>query len=124
VLSRLARITVIIALVCAIGLHWTLLQSVAWVTMIVDYAQTGPLKEALIKTFDGKHPCNLCQIVTEGKKSAKPQELQQQISKLDLCVAQPRPALFPPAVPQLDINPGMLASQYADSPHHPPPRLS
>ena len=65
VLGRLFKALVIVALVSSIGLHWVLLQSVAWTSMVVSYAQTGTFREALAKTFDGKHPCPLCKEINQ-----------------------------------------------------------
>lgn len=75
---------VVLALVLVTGGHWALLQSVAWVGMAVSFSQTATLKEALVRTFDGQHPCKLCKIVAEGKKSERKQTPQKPIHKLDL----------------------------------------
>ena len=58
---KLARCFVMLPLIYSIGLHWFLLESVAWVSLIVSYSQLGTLGEANSKTFDGRHPCKLCQ---------------------------------------------------------------
>ena len=60
---RLLRLTVVPILIFVIGMHWVILQSVAWTGMIIVYSQTAPLREALAKTFDGEHPCGLCKAV-------------------------------------------------------------
>ena len=65
-LYRLTRIAIVAALACSIGLHWGFLQSAAWVGMVIHYSQDAPLKEALVKTFDGKHPCALCKEIAKG----------------------------------------------------------
>lgn len=49
------------------GGHWLALQSVAWVTMLVDYAEDASMVEALSKTFDGQHPCSMCRAVASGQ---------------------------------------------------------
>jgi hypothetical protein len=74
VFSRLPRLAIAAALAFSIGLHWELLQSVAWVGMVVNYSQSDGVEQALEKTFDGKHPCALCKVVAEGKKSEKKPE--------------------------------------------------
>ena len=51
-----------------LGGHWFALQSVAWVTMVLDNSQEASLGEALEKTFDGKHPCPLCKAVAAGQE--------------------------------------------------------
>lgn len=64
--SSFCRACILLALVLSLGLHWTVLQSAAWVGMIVSYSQDGSLGEALTKTFDGEHPCELCLMIDRG----------------------------------------------------------
>jgi len=84
-----ARILTVIALCCAIGLHWIALQSLAWTAMIVDYSKRAPLCQAIAQTFDGAHPCSLCHAVDKGKASEKRSDMQSPAPKIDIiCVAR------------------------------------
>jgi hypothetical protein len=74
VFHRLPRLAIVAALACSLGLHWGFFQSVAWVGMVVSYSQDGSIREALGKTFDGKHPCALCKAIAKGKKSEQKSE--------------------------------------------------
>src|SRR6184192_3524413 len=67
VFRRAALVTTVVALCCAIGLHWIALQSFAWATMIIDYSKRAPLCQAIAQTFDGAHPCSLCHVVGREK---------------------------------------------------------
>jgi hypothetical protein len=78
------RIATILALCCAIGLHWIALQSFAWTTMIIDYSKRAPLRQAVTQTFDGAHPCSLCHAVNTGKNSEKKSDLQSPAPKIDM----------------------------------------
>jgi hypothetical protein len=49
----------IAAVLAGLGLHWTVLQSIAWTTMLADHLRADSLAEAVQKTFDGEHPCCL-----------------------------------------------------------------
>jgi len=71
VLKRLSKFTIVLALICVVGGHWALLQSLAWVSMTINFSRTDALDTAIGKTFDGQHPCNLCHFVAEGKKSER-----------------------------------------------------
>ena len=51
------------------GGHWAVLQSVAWANMLADYAKADTLSVAVAKTFDGKHPCDMCQSISNSKKT-------------------------------------------------------
>jgi hypothetical protein len=75
---------VVAAMLSAVGGHWALLQSVAWTGMIVENARRSDLGRALEQTFDGRHPCPLCQSIEKGRKSQREQDTQAPPGKLDL----------------------------------------
>ena len=87
-LPRLPKLAVVMALSCSIGLHWAFFQSLAWVGMVVSYSQNSPLKEALVKTFDGKHPCALCKEIAKGQRSEKKSESPLQLRKFEFLSAK------------------------------------
>ena len=45
-----------------------MLQIVAWSRMLVDYSAQAGLAEGASMTFDGKHPCHMCQAIAESRK--------------------------------------------------------
>jgi len=81
------RIATISALCFSIGLHWIALQSLAWTTMVIDYSRHAPLCRAIAQTFDGAHPCSLCNVVSKGKSSEKKQDLRSATQKIDMICA-------------------------------------
>jgi hypothetical protein len=87
VIARLPRGVIALALASSIGLHWTVLQVVAWAGMIVGYSQEAPLGEAVVKTFDGQHPCKLCKEIARGKQSEKKSEHNLWLGKLEFSYA-------------------------------------
>src|SRR5437867_4285298 len=96
---RLPRILIALALASSIGLHWAFLQAVAWAGMVISYSQDAPLTEAVVKTFDGQHPCKLCKQIAKGKRSEKRTEYKHELSKLEFPYASVAfifraPALF------------------------------
>ncbi|PYL86529.1 MAG: hypothetical protein DMF17_05875 [Verrucomicrobia bacterium] len=84
VIRCVGRIVTILALCCAIGLHWIALQSVAWTTMVIEYSKHAPLCQAITQTFDGAHPCSLCHAVNTGKNSDKKSDFQSPTPKIDM----------------------------------------
>ena len=86
---RLTQLFVATALILAVGGHWTVLQSVAWVGMAVNYSQDASLAVALKKTFDGEHPCKMCKQISAGKKAEQQAELPLQIKKLEFVSERP-----------------------------------
>ncbi len=51
-----------------------MMQEVAWVKMLVTYTQDRGLKRAVIETFDGEHPCELCAKAAEIREKENKQE--------------------------------------------------
>jgi hypothetical protein len=83
----LVRFIAVLVLVLTLGLHWAMLQVVAWTGMIIVYSQDAPVRTALQKTFDGKHLCPLCKAIKQGRSEEKQKQEKQQVkpgSKMDL----------------------------------------
>lgn len=66
--DRFAIILAFLALFLFAGGHWAMLQTGAWMGMIVAYSRDGDVSAAISKTFDGKHPCPVCCAVQDGRK--------------------------------------------------------
>ena len=119
------RVLITLALVLSIGLHWAVLQSAAWVGMIVSYSHEGSITLALEKTFDGEHPCALCHLVQEGSQQDQQDGPAKQtlVKKLDLAV-EILVAFVPRAVPPIaEWEPEQFhASVRTTDPATPPPR--
>jgi len=114
----------VLTLTLLLGCHWAFLQSVAWVGMVVQFSQEAPLSEALLKAFDGKHPCRVCKFVAEGKKSEKKQEARKPVTRLDFWFVAGQPALEPPTqVPPIGSQPSTYADR-TEAPPTPPPRAA
>lgn len=122
---RLIQLFVVLSLVTAIGGHWFVLQSVAWVSMTMNFAQSDSIGVALRKTFDGQHPCKLCKVVREGKQAEQKQPLLKVETKLDLLlVSSPDLVPAPEHVNWLLPDFSASASMRAHSPPVPPPRAA
>jgi hypothetical protein len=76
--NRFARLIAMLAAVQILGGHWLLLQSAAWVGMVMDFSRKDSLPVAIEKAFDGEHPCYLCKSVSKGRG----EEQKQQVAKL------------------------------------------
>jgi hypothetical protein len=108
----------------AVGGHWAVLQSIAWVGMAVVYSQSDPLEVALKKTFDGDHPCKLCIVVKHGKQEERKQAVVKIETKLDfLCLESY--CYLPPLLPFTLLSPASdSARARAEPPPLPPPRFA
>jgi hypothetical protein len=124
VLHSTGKIVTIVTLCCAIGLQWVALQSVAWTTMLFEYAKHAPLRQAIAQTFDGSRPCALCHAVNTGKKSEKKSEFQAATAKIDLICSARTICLLPPFT--LFAYPASSFAYFdiGNSPPVPPPRSS
>jgi hypothetical protein len=120
--KRLSRLLIALALAGSIGLHWAILQWVAWAGMVISYSQEGPVSQAVAKTFDGQHPCSLCKQITESKRSEKKPECKFEAGKLKFRYgAAP---LICPRLPELwQLTPPDDATDpLTQAPPSPPPR--
>lgn len=57
-----------LALFAASGGHWTVLQTIAWTRMLVEYSRDASLVEAARETFSGERPCAMCKKIREGRQ--------------------------------------------------------
>ena len=110
------------ALVSSIGLHWAFFQSVAWVGMVITYSQEGTFTQALDKTFDGKHPCSLCNHLAQAQKSQKKSDRHFEVKKLEFISARQVIFLADPTHFQVQSLGDSSAPQFSQSPPVPPPR--
>lgn len=61
--------------VCAVGLILLmqgpamLVQEVAWAKMLFSYTQERGLARGVMETFDGRHPCKMCDAAEELRQS-------------------------------------------------------
>jgi hypothetical protein len=98
-MPRLFKFITVLLLVLTLGLHWTLLQTVAWTGMLISYSRDASLSEAVSKTFDGKHPCKMCKVIKQARAEEKQQQKQEPKpdSKIKLALPEIAFSLISPA---------------------------
>ncbi len=74
-MKRLCALVMTLALAWQIGLPQGLLQTVAWGLMLTSYSQESGFGEGLKKTFDGQHPCSLCERIAQTRPDSTPTTL-------------------------------------------------
>lgn len=118
------HLVVITALAVGTGAHWMVLQSVAWTGMLYDYSRDASLTEAVQKTFDGRHPCNLCLTIESTEKQQHGQDAEQPVpvirGVLDPVVTVSAPVFVFVVYPRLEEE----AESFAQTPPRPPPRVA
>lgn len=122
--TRSGKLLVALALAFSLGAHWSLLQVVAWVNMTVTYSQDATLGEAIEKTFDGKHACQLCKLVTEGKQKEQKQSTTVQKHKLDLIGSSTIEWMTPVTTHQSEFASVSVWRSFREPPTPPPPRVA
>lgn len=87
---RIARLVVVGAICLSLGMHWALLQGIAWTGMLISFASKGTVIEAVQKTFDGQHGCALCHKVKEGRESSPelPQQSGHSLQKINAVLVE------------------------------------
>ena len=129
VFRKLGLVCAALAFFSIAGGHWAVLQSVAWVEMLHSYSQrSGSVAVAVEQTFDGQHPCELCQQIQAGKakehKESPTAPATKDDAKVKAMVANsvlPSLARTAAAIsfPRAAFAPG---SSRAEPPPTPPPR--
>ncbi|MEO8351402.1 MAG: hypothetical protein ABI680_06705 [Chthoniobacteraceae bacterium] len=119
---RAGRLLLIIALLVSAGGHWVVLQSVAWTSMLVERSREVAFIEAVKVTFDGSHPCGLCQKIESGREQEKQHDRTLAIAKLELFYEPPLGSLFPPPSVRDFRSESAFGSPRSQAPRVPPPR--
>lgn len=122
VFRKLGHVLLIVALLAAVGGHWVVLQSVAWTNMLAENLRTDSVTGAFEKTFDGQHPCCLCQAIKEGKTSEKKSELPMPLKKIEFVSEQPVFVFSPPQAFRLLPDRSFTLHDFSSQPPVPPPR--
>jgi hypothetical protein len=122
---KLVQWIAVLCLSLTLGLHWAVLQSVAWAGMIVEFSRADGLAVAISKTFDGRHGCQICRIVEKGRET----EAADASGLTPLKKFEPAPVpnrlMFhqPPVVAVAMPAAGIPAGPEPFAPTPPPPRL-
>ena len=129
VFRKLGLVCAALAFFSIAGGHWAVLQSVAWAEMLHSYSQrSGSVAVAVEQTFDGQHPCELCQQIQVAKakehKESPTAPATKEDAKVKALVANSvLPALARTieaiSCPRAVFAPG---SSRAEQPPTPPPR--
>ncbi|HTS19933.1 MAG TPA: hypothetical protein VMP11_20325 [Verrucomicrobiae bacterium] len=122
--ARVRSAVLIFVLLAGTGAHWCALQSLAWTRMLAENLRTVPFAEAVVRTFDGRHPCSLCKVIANASKSPKKTDFLQPLPKLEFPLATQAMLLVTPRrshfVPASDEFVDSLSQQ----PPTPPPRAT
>lgn len=118
----------LLAALMTAGGHWFVLQSIAWARMMVVFSRTDGLALAVQKTFDGQHPCRLCQQIHQGQQEERRQDrntLRDVREDSHELFCEKRAAIVPSPPTACAVLPFPALdsfSDFRDPPPTPPPR--
>jgi len=118
------RVGVGALLALVVGLHWGVLQTVAWSTMFIGYSQELAIEEALHATFDASTPCALCRVVRDaGERTGDDRAPEPPQQHLLAVLPDSSCVRVSPARADLIVGHGLRAPRGAvAAPDPPPPR--
>lgn len=120
--ARCGKLMMVLTLVTMIGAHWAALQAIAWTSMLAHDLRTESFEEAMVHTFDGKHPCCLCKAIAAAKKSQKKSGATPPSLKQEYVPLAGNILLFPPTQFELLPEHDTFAVLFPRKPLLPPPR--
>ncbi|MBV9390341.1 MAG: hypothetical protein JOY96_00460 [Verrucomicrobia bacterium] len=80
----LAKSLAVVAALQLLGGQWLVLQTTAWVEMIVHYSRSNNIENAISQTFDGNHLCPFCLSIAKAKRDQQKQPGQSASGKINL----------------------------------------
>lgn len=93
--------------------------------MLVTYSQADGFATALEKTFDGKHPCNICKVVDQAKQeSADKKTTAKSEIKMTWMLVELERLLWLPNPAQASLSADESPVLVFGSPSLPPPRAA
>ncbi len=137
-IKSLKKLFQVLMVICGC-LHLTggqhaLVQSYAWISMIIQYSKDDGLAKGVKDTFSGERPCPLCKKIDAVKKDEAKQPLSKEVDLSALakfrteCLTQEIIRLKPPRHVEHKQQPifGSAAwmSSWHESPVSPPPELA
>ena len=122
---QLGALLVMLSIFGASGGHWAALQGVAWVKMTLSFSQKNSVTTSLRKTFDGKHPCELCKNIRKARhqedKAPQNIDLKQNFDYFLPTTASLAPLVPSPNQFQVFAYPDLVS--WNRTPPTPPPRV-
>jgi hypothetical protein len=124
-MKRSVQYAAAVLLSCTLGLHWVVLQSVAWTAMLIERTRDASFAVAVQTTFDGQHPCKLCKVVEAGKSAEKAPSASLKLPGLEVSsLTDSVVSVLPQQVELSPTRPDLPWVSRSECPLLPPPRLA
>jgi hypothetical protein len=122
-LQSAGKMLLVATLIVSMGGHLALVQTVAWGTMLMNFSSESSFSEAVGKTFDGEHPCELCKVVKKSKESEEKKPVLKTEMKMEIALPAPVKVPFPRSTEAVFLTCGFtadFAEVYLAVPMQPP----
>ena len=90
--------------------------------MVATYSRDASFSEAIVKTFDGKHPCPLCKQISKSKRAEKKTDSTLDLKKQEFPYAVTSFVFEPPSLYWEMRDPLNAIPNLPHAPPVPPPR--
>ena len=120
--QRLTTTISIPLLAITLGLHWVMLQSLAWVSMTISYTGEASVYAAVKKALDSKTACVLCRVVDAGKKAEQDDPTIVVAHELEGLTPGLHPKVARPDTFCLEDGPSATFRARPNAPPTPPPQ--
>jgi hypothetical protein len=119
----LRSILVFFMLLGVMGGPWPAMQIIAWTTMLATNLRAHSFSQAVTRTFDGEHPCNLCKAIAAGTKSESKSEPAPPVIRQEFVPMSRSFAVVVSDRLAFRITSAKIVSSLTDQPPTPPPRF-
>lgn len=119
---RRFRLGLIAALLYGTGAHWILVQGAAWAGMVAARSRRAGVAQALVTTFDGRHPCRACLIVRRGSDRDASPRAAAPVLGVDFALTTAVPFIVSAQRFLAAVSPAASALSRAFAPPVPPPK--
>ncbi len=102
---------------------WSLLQTVAWTSMLAGNLRHQTFQSAVSRTFSGQYPCPLCRAIAMAKKAGQKNAVLNSTQKMEFPPIQKGLWLFHPLGFQAVAGRLAAIAELRPKPPLPPPRL-
>lgn len=121
--QRAIKAVAVALLAFSLGLHWLVLESVAWVAMTLDFSRETAIVQVIQKTFDDRNTCSLCHAIAQGQQAEDEQADNGNLVKIEAVVYTGAASVDFPRLLELSILQATGSAHQRGNPHSPPPQV-
>ena len=121
--QRVIKTVAVALLSFSLGLHWLVLQSVAWVHCGLDFENESPIAQVIQKTFDDRNACCLCKAFAQSQQAEDEKKGDSNFIKIQAVMHNCTTLVDLPKSTELSIAQKSSALHRRGDPQSPPPQV-